>query len=78
MIGQPAEAAQHHIFIARQPVAGPQRGLPFALQNRNVVEHLGVGFAGRFRRRFLAAIMSFPTARMFKPDASNAGGLNAV
>jgi hypothetical protein len=27
---------------------------------------------------FLAAIMSFPTARMFNPGASNAAGLNAV
>ena len=78
VIRQPPEAAQHHIFIARQPFAGPQRRLPFALQNRDVIEHLGVEFAGRVFDIAALAIMSFPTARMFNPNASNAGGLNAV
>ncbi len=46
MIRQPAEAAQHHVFIARQALAGPQRGLPLALQDGNVVEHFGIEFSG--------------------------------
>ena len=46
MIRKPPEAAQHHILIARQPFAGPQCRLPFALQDGNVIEHFGVEFAG--------------------------------
>ena len=44
MIGKPAKASQHHIFIAGQSFAGPQRGLPLALQNRDIVEHFSVEF----------------------------------
>ena len=46
VIRQPAEAAQHHIFIAGQSFAGPKRRLPFALQNGNVIEHFGIEFSG--------------------------------
>ena len=46
MIRQPAEAAQHHILVARKPFAGPQRRLPFALQDGNVIEQVRVEFAG--------------------------------
>jgi hypothetical protein len=67
MIRQAAEAAQHHIFIARQPFARPQRGLPFALQNGNVIEHLGVAFAGRFRGRFLGRNHVIPHSAHIQP-----------
>ena len=46
MIRQTTEAAQHHIFIARQAFARPQCGLPLALQDGNVIEHFGVEFSG--------------------------------
>ena len=44
MIGKPAEASKHHIFISGQYFAGPQRGLPFALQNRDIIEHFSIEF----------------------------------
>ena len=44
MVGEPAKASQHHIFIAGQLFAGPQRGLPLALQNRDIIEHFGIEF----------------------------------
>ena len=47
VIGEPAKAAQHHVFISRQFLAGPHRGLPLALKNRDIVEHLGRGFIRR-------------------------------
>src|ERR1700732_3299203 len=36
VIGQPAEATQHHIFIAWKLFAGPKARLPFALQHRDI------------------------------------------
>ena len=64
MIRQPAEAAQHHVFIARQPFARPQRGLPFALQDGNVIEHFDII---DFADDLLAAIMTFPTTQTLSP-----------
>ncbi|MHC2537237.1 hypothetical protein ACVJMY_006806 [Bradyrhizobium diazoefficiens] len=49
MVGEPAEAAEHHVLVARQPFARLQRGAPFALKHRDVVKHFG----GRFSRHLL-------------------------
>ena len=38
----PAEAAEHDIFIAGQIFTRTQCGLPFALEDRDVGEHLGI------------------------------------
>ncbi len=46
VICQPAEAAQHHILVARQLFAGPKCRLPLTLQDGNVIEHFGVEFPG--------------------------------
>ena len=46
VIRQTTEAAQHHIFVARQALTGPQCCLPLALQDGDVIEHFGVGFSG--------------------------------
>ena len=59
MVGEPSEAAKHHVLIARQPFARLQGGTPFALKHRDVVEHFG----GRFSDgNFFAAIMAVPNA----------------
>jgi hypothetical protein len=44
MIGKSAEASQHHIFISGQCLAGTQRGLPLALQDRDIIEHFSIEF----------------------------------
>jgi hypothetical protein len=74
MIGQSAEAAQHHVFIARQSFTRPKCGLPLALQDGDVTEHFGVEFPGRS----FGGNHEFPTAQAFCSTASNAGGLNAL
>ena len=76
VIGEPAEAAQHHLFIARQPLAGPQRRVPLALQNGDVIEHFDVEFSGYF----FGGSHDIPcnADSRFGPAASNAAGLNAV
>jgi hypothetical protein len=46
VIGKAAEAAEHHVFIAGKLFARAQRGLPLALQDREVVEHFRFDFFG--------------------------------
>ncbi len=74
MIRQPAEAAQHHVFITRQTFAGVKCRLPLALQDGNVIEHFGVEFPGRF----LHGNHHFPATQTFGPAPSNAERLNAL
>ena len=42
VVGEPAETAEHDVFVAGQRFAGTQCGLPFAFQHRDVAEQLAI------------------------------------
>ena len=44
VIGKPAETAEHHLFITRQPFAGTHGGEPLALQDGDIVEQFSAEF----------------------------------
>ena len=48
VICKAAKATEHHVFVSRQFFAGAHRGLPFALEDRNIIKHLRRGFLRRF------------------------------
>ena len=41
-----AEAAEHHVFIRRKPLAGAQRRLPFPLEDRQVIKQFRADLLG--------------------------------
>src|SRR3984957_16517471 len=47
VIGEPSKASQHHVFVSRQLFTRTHRGLPLALQDRDIIEHLRRGFSRR-------------------------------
>jgi hypothetical protein len=59
VIGQPSKTAQHHIFIARQPLARTHGRLPLALEHGHVAEHLKVRLR-RLLRRLVGRTHDFP------------------
>jgi hypothetical protein len=72
VVGKPAETAEHHVLVARQPLTRSQRRAPFALKHRNVIEHFG----GRFSRHLLGGTHRKSPTHF--PAASNAAALNGL
>jgi carboxypeptidase C (cathepsin A) len=68
VIRKPPEAARHHIFIAGEPFAGAQRGPPFALQNRDIIERFRIDFSG-----LLLGNHHIPRSEHLSAAVSNAG-----
>src|SRR6516225_7712085 len=77
VIGKPAETAEHHLFITRQPFAGTDGGEPLALQDWDIVEQFSAEFLLVFWL-FLDGNHDIPTRRAFCPRASKGGLLNAM
>src|SRR5262249_37313244 len=73
VIGEPAEAAEHHVFVAGQLFTRAHRGVPLALEDRYVVEQFSTELLDRLFGLLLGGNHHTPHATGFLARAHPKG-----